>query len=317
MEVPMLRSLLAQGFAAVLFTSAAVAAEPLVTPDWLASHLDDQDIVILDLRSAAGYEETDYVKEHIPGAVWSDYSGDWRTTRDNVPGVLPPVEQLEEYLSSIGVDEDKRVVIVPAGEGATEFGGAARVYWTLKYLGHDEVSILNGGWSGWKEAGLPTETGGVTPRPSVFTAEPRQELLMSTADAARDLGTQKVFVDARPFSFFRGEDKHPAAPRHGRLPGALHLDNASFYDEENQRLKPFSELQAAVPASLAPDAQIVSYCNTAHWAATNWFVLHELLGYEDVTLYDESMVGWTQDLERPVESDRSRLDDLKAWWNSL
>jgi hypothetical protein len=59
MEVPMLRSLLAQGFAAVLFTSAAVAAEPLVTPDWLASHLDDQDIVILDLRSAAGYEETD------------------------------------------------------------------------------------------------------------------------------------------------------------------------------------------------------------------------------------------------------------------
>jgi thiosulfate/3-mercaptopyruvate sulfurtransferase len=313
----MLRSIIAQAFAAVLFSGAAVAAEPLVTPEWLSSRLNDESILVLDLRSAAGHEESDYLEAHIPGAVWSDYSQSWRTSRNNVPGVIPPVDSLEPYLSSVGIDEEKTVVIVPAGEGATEFGGAARVYWTLKYLGHDEVSILDGGWNAWKEAGLPTEAGAVTPRPSVFTAAPREELLMSTAAVASELGTQKVFIDARPFSFFQGKDKHPAAPRFGRLPGALHLDNGSFYDEENQRLKPLSELKAAVPASLAPDAQIVSYCNTGHWAATNWFVLHELLGYEDVTLYDESMVGWTQAADRPVESERSRLDDLKAWWNSL
>jgi thiosulfate/3-mercaptopyruvate sulfurtransferase len=313
----MLRSIIGQVFAAVLFSGAAVAAEPLVTPEWLSSRLNDEKVVILDLRSAAGHEESDYLESHIPGAVWSDYSEKWRTSRDNVPGVIPPVDHLEAYLSSIGVDEDKRVVIVPAGEGATEFGGAARVYWTLNYLGHEDVSILDGGWNAWKAAGLPTASAAETPRPSVFTAEPRDELLMNTAGVADELGSQKVFIDARPFSFFQGKEKHPAAPRYGRLPGALHLDNGTFYDEGSQRLKPLSELKAAVPASLAPDAQIVSYCNTGHWAATNWFVLHELLGYEDVTLYDESMVGWTQDSNRPVESERSRLDDLKSWWNSL
>jgi thiosulfate/3-mercaptopyruvate sulfurtransferase len=78
---------------------------------------------------------------------------------------------------------------------------------------------------------------------------------------------------------------------------------------------PLDEIKATVPASFAPDADIVSYCNTGHWAATNWFVLHELLDYENVRLYDASMVGWTVDDGREVESNRTRFDDLKAWWS--
>jgi thiosulfate/3-mercaptopyruvate sulfurtransferase len=93
----------------------------------------------------------------------------------------------------------------------------------------------------------------------------------------------------------------------------MSLDQNFFYDAQSERLKDLPALKASVPATLVLDAAIVSYCNTGHWAATNWFVLHEILGYSNVTLYDESMVGWTLDTARRVDSERTRLDDLVAW----
>ena len=89
----------------------------------------------------------------------------------------------------------------------------------------------------------------------------------------------------------------------------MNLDNSVFYDPATNRLRPAAEL-ATIAASL-PDGPIVSYCNTGHWAATNWFVLSEVLGRKDVRLYYGSMVEWTADARRPVESLRTRWDDLK------
>ena len=118
-----------------------------------------------------------------------------------------------------------------------------------------------------------------------------------------------TLLDARPASFFAGKEKAPAVKAYGHIRGALNLDSATFYDDKANRLKPKAEL-AAIAASL-PDGPVISYCNTGHWAATNWFVLSELLGRKDVRLYYGSMVEWTADARRPVESARTRLDDLK------
>jgi len=126
-----------------------------------------------------------------------------------------------------------------------------------------------------------------------------------------------VLLDGRPDAQYRGKEKHSAAARFGRIPGAMSLDQNLFYDAQSERLKDLPALKASVPAALALDAAIVSYCNTGHWAATNWFVLHEILGYGNVTLYDESMVGWTANAALPVDSERTRLDDLKAWLDGL
>ena len=307
--------------AAVAFSLSAglaLAAEPLVTPDWLAQQLGADDIVILDLRTAIAQSgKEDYLKAHIPGAIWSNYPGAWRTTRNGVPGVIPSVEKLEAYLSELGVSEGKTVVLVPAGKGSTDFGVASRIYWTLKYLGHDDVSILNGGWKAWAEAGLARQSGDVTPEGDMFIAEVRDNLLIGTDAVESLVGSATVLLDGRPEAQYRGRQKHSAAARYGRIPGALSLDQNLFYDAQLERLKDFSALKAAVPATLAIDAAIVSYCNTGHWAATNWFVLHEILGYANVTLYDESMVGWTVDAARPVDSERTRLDDLKTWLDGL
>lgn len=302
-------------FAAFLAsTTSAFAAEPLVSTDWLKDNLNEDNLVLIDVRTKlANTGREDYLKAHIPGAVWTDYPGFWRSDEGAVVGVLPSVEKLEASLSQLGVGEDKHVVIYPAGTSATDFGVAARLYWTLKHLGHEEVSILDGGWQAWAaDASNPVGTGEVIPEPDFFEASLVDGLNISTADVSALLGSDTVFVDARPDAQFLGQEKHPAATRFGRLPGAVQADNHGFFDVETGRLKDRDTLAALVPASIDSGSTIVSYCNTGHWAATNWFVMSEVLGFEDVALYDESMVGWSQS-EFEVESDRTRLDDFRDW----
>jgi thiosulfate/3-mercaptopyruvate sulfurtransferase len=308
--------------ATVAFSQPALAAPdvtPLVSTQWLANHIERDDIVILDIRSPfAKSGKEDYLKGHIPGAVWSEYPGYWRTDRGDVVGVLPSVEKLEAALSELGVSEDKAVIIVPAGGDSSEFGAAARIYWTFKYLGHDAVAILDGGHKAWTAENRPVETGNVTPLGDMFVAEPREDYLIATPDVAKRLNSSAILVDGRPEAQFTGKDKHSKATRFGRIPGALGLDQAGFYDDAAGRLKPRAEIASLVPATLADKSvEIVSYCNTGHWAATNWFVLHELLGFENVSLYDDSMVGWSQDESLPMASERSTLDDLRAFLGDL
>jgi len=116
-------------------------------------------------------------------------------------------------------------------------------------------------------------------------------------------------VDARPVSFFLGKEKAPAALAYGHIPGALNIDSAQFYDTAANKLKPKAELAAI--AGEVPAGATVAYCNTGHWAATDWFVLHELLGRKQARLYAGSMVEWTSNASRPLESARTKWDDLK------
>ena len=101
----------------------------------------------------------------------------------------------------------------------------------------------------------------------------------------------------------------PFAQAYGHIPGAVNLDSATFYDSGGNRLKPQAELAAI--ATTLPSGPAVTYCNTGHWAATDWFVLSEILGRADVRLYYGSMVDWTSDASRPLASARTKWDDLK------
>jgi uncharacterized protein len=154
---------------------------------------------------------------------------------------------------------------------------------------------------------------------NVFAANLREELLVSSDEVRARLGDgSTVMLDGRPEAQFTGREKSPMARLFGRLPGATHLDQSVFFDPETGRLLPQEAAAALIPADANdPDVEIVSYCNTGHWASMNWFVLSEVLGYSNVTLFDDSMVGWTENPENPIESDRSRLDDLRDWWQNI
>jgi len=304
--------------AAILFSATMAAsvagahADPLVSAEWLNAHRSDQNLVVLDIRSAIdGGGAQAYAGVNIPGSVHSDYDkAGWRVTRNNVPFMVPTVPELEKLIGDLGIDETSHVVVVPAGVNVLDFGSAARTYWTLKYVGVKDVSILDGGLAAWRQAGLPVESGVKAPSPKIFTATVDNSILALANDVEAIEGKGGAsLVDARPASFFHGKEKASASQAYGHIPGAVSLDSAKFYDPQTNRLKPKSELAAV--ASVVPAGPAVSYCNTGHWAATDWFVLHELLGRTETRLYAGSMVEWTSNASRPIESSRTKWDDLK------
>jgi thiosulfate/3-mercaptopyruvate sulfurtransferase len=287
-------------------------ARPLVTVEWLKANLSDPSVVVLDIRSAIdGGGAEAYAAGHIPGAVHSDYDkAGWRVTRNGVRFMVPTTAELEKLIGETGIDEDNHVVVVPAGVHASDFGSAARVYWTLKLVGHPSVSILDGGLAAWKAAGHQVETGVNKPQAKIFTAALDTRSLAEVAEVEKlALNGGATLVDGRPERFFAGKEKAPASKAYGHIPRAVNLDSATFYDPATNKLRPRAELERI--AVSVPQGPVVSYCNTGHWASTNWFVLSELLGRSDVRLYSGSMVEWTNDERRPVESARTRLDDLK------
>ncbi|ALM52460.1 sulfurtransferase [Halomonas huangheensis] len=285
----------------------AANVEPLVSPQWLSEHLEDENLVVLDIRSSVdnGGDRSSFEKAHIPGSIYSSYTEDgWRETRDGVQGVMPPVSSLERLIGGLGIDNDDTVVIVPAGTGATDFGSAARVFWTFQVLSHDDVTILDGGFAGWQEAGLDVASGEVQyPDPVRFEGSLDDSLLATTeeVEAARDAQVQ--LVDARPEGFFSGGEQSSATSSPGTIPGALNLPYENFLrDDKGAWHLDTAEVTARLQASeLSGDAPMVSFCNTGHWAATDWFVLSQIAGYDDVALYDGSMAEWTQDGTRPVQ----------------
>jgi thiosulfate/3-mercaptopyruvate sulfurtransferase len=311
-RVAALAALMTLGASFTASAAPASDAQPLVSIDWLKGHLGDKNLVVLDIRSAIdGGAAKAYVEAHIPGSVHSDYDkAGWRVTRNNVPFMLPTTAELEKLIGDIGIDEDSHVVVVPAGVSYTDFGSAARTYWTLKVVGLKNVSILDGGVAAWRGAGLPVESGEKKPSATNNAATLDNSLLAQGAEVETlESKGGATLIDARPASFFLGKEKAPNASAYGHIPGSLNVDSASYYDSKTNKLKPRAEL-AAISAHI-PAGPAVSYCNTGHWAATDWFVLHELLGRQDVRLYDGSMVEWTANPSRPVESARTKWDDLK------
>ena len=135
----------------ILLSLNVFAAEPLVSVGWLSDNLVNDKVVILDIRNKIdGGSKEIFGTGHIPSAIYSNYLSDgWRSTVDGIVGKLPPVNDLEILIGNLGIGNGDHVVVVPGGINSSDFGSAARVYWTFKVLGHEEVSILDGGYTAW------------------------------------------------------------------------------------------------------------------------------------------------------------------------
>lgn len=268
---------------------------PLVTPTELATTLEgDAPPLVLDIRTGEVDGAPIFDAGHIPGAVAAPYPL-FRGPAEN-PGELVPPAQLTEVLRSLGVRTDQPTVVVHAGKDETDFGAAARVYWTLKSSGVSELAILNGGVAGWEQAGLPLDTGAVTPEPSDITVTAYDKTWLATREDVQAIvegDQQGSLVDARPEEFWNGTKAHPAAARPGTLPQSKYLVHSTWFTSSPTEIDADAAQALAAEAGYGPDDSLVSFCNTGHWAATNWFALSELAGIEGTRLYPESMVGWS------------------------
>jgi len=275
--------------------------KPLVDSAWLAGNLGNKSLVVIDIRDAVDGKNP-YDAGHIPGAVDAKYSEyGWRATVNNIPGMLPPPEQIQDVIASLGVNNDSQVVIVSAGNNASEFGGATRVYWTFKVLGHDAVTILDGGYTAWDKAGQQLSTDAVAPTDGDFKAEFRPELLAEVKDVQDAIASDTNLIDARSVAQFIGKEKTNTVQKLGTVPSAVNINFDQFYHPDVPAFASADEVNALVAAAGVPtDKGLISFCNTGHLASIAWFGLSEVAGIKNVRLYDGSMSEWTADPSRPV-----------------
>ena len=291
----------------ILFSLNVFAAEPLVSVGWLSDNLVNDKVVILDIRNKIdGGSKEIFETGHIPSSVYSNYLSDgWRTTVDGIVGKLPPLKDLEILIGSLGIGNDNHVVVVPGGINSSDFGSAARVYWTFKVLGHEEVSILDGGYTAWvKKFPGNIESGIQDPNKVTFKSNFQSRYLATTEEVFQNLdNTFVAFVDARSEEQHFGKKKHGKALAAGTIPGAILLKQSDLIINNTSYVKDLdSIIELAQNVSIEADKNNIVFCNTGHWAATTWFVLSEVLGLPNVKNYDGSMVEWTADVTRPLEN---------------
>ena len=295
--------ILAAAWALALLTARpAAAVDHLVSVDWLAKHLKDKGLVVLDVRTFSQYE-----KDHIPGAVQA--FGPWQTMDEKFRGfMMPPVADLVEMLRSYGVNNDSFVVIYDQGITAQDTARSARALWTLEVLGHDKVAILDGGFEAWRQKELPTTKKHKAPARGNFSASIVSERLITLGDVKKRLRSGRtVFVDLRDMAEYIGHEKKAHIPRYGHLKGAIPLP-ASYLTIGGQNFSPSflrkkEELEdIAVGIGLPKDrsAEIVVYSNHGLQAALGYFVLHDLLGYRNVRLFDGSILEASRDDSVPM-----------------
>jgi thiosulfate/3-mercaptopyruvate sulfurtransferase len=285
--------IVALGISAVGAGAASASPPPwskLVNPSEMSDLIAAGGAIILDIRSPKAY-----AAGHIAGALNAPY-GSWRGPKDN-PGRRLTDSQLTERLQSLGIVPGSRVVVTYQGRNTTDFGAAARVYWTLKSAGLNQIAILNGGLSSWAAAGQELSTDAPTARRSAASFVLSDEWLITREGVQEVLSgaRQSTMIDARPAAFWEGKVKHRAARRAGTLEGALNITHDSWFPGSKTELTAAGRvMEIAREAGYAADGkELVSFCNTGLWAATNWFALSELAGVEGVKLYPESMVGWS------------------------
>lgn len=305
-------------FAASVFAISAsgASAQALLSPQELNAKLSVADVRVLDIRDPKSYGEN-----HVPGALNAPY-GAWRGPAAN-PGELPDLKKLTALIQSLGLTPQTHAIVVSSGKDETDFGAAARVYWTLKVLGLNNLSILNGGLKAWTQAGLPLNNAPVKVAASTFVPTINQDMIVSRDEAISLVKSGKAqLVDARPSDFFKGETRHVAAKVPGTLPGATNVEHSQWFKPGTaQFVSPEDAKKLSQSLKLKPGEETINFCNTGHWAATNWFALSEVLGQKDTKMYAGSMVDWTQAPDAlPMDNVPGRakqlLIDAKIWWAS-
>lgn len=268
----------------------------------LLAHLDDPDWAIVDCRFTLVDTEKgwrDYQRAHIPGAVYAHLDRD--LSGPVIPGrtgrhPLPEVERFVETLSAWGIDKQTQVVAYDDAGGVT----AGRLWWMLRWMGHDDVALLDGDWRAWQRAGLPVVSGVETRAPRRFVPRVRPLLQVDTEDVLANLHSpQRKLIDARSPERYCGENETIDA-KGGHIPGAVsayygpNLTSDGYFLPAEQLRRRFVDLLQETP----PD-HCVLYCGSGVSAAHNLIAM-EIAELPGARLYVGSWSEWIADPARPI-----------------
>jgi thiosulfate/3-mercaptopyruvate sulfurtransferase len=264
---------------------------PAISPQELASRLDDERVVVLDVRwglddAQAGRRA--YEAGHVPGAAYAHLYDDLSDAHDAVAGQMRAPAELVDLLEALGVGDETLVVAYDDDVIYT----AARLVWMLAVLGHERAALLDGGWPAWQRAGLPVSTEPPPARPrGRLTPAPRPELRRERADVERALAAGTPLLDCRMDETWESAGQH--------IPGARRLPAPALTDPATGGLEPPARTRERLrELGLQPGDEIVLYCGGGVSAARAWVALRAA-GWDRASVYDGSWAEWSADAALP------------------
>jgi len=275
--------------------------DALVSTEWLAAHLRDAEVRVLDgswhMPQARRDPRAEFHAAHIPGAAFFDIDAiaDHSTS---LPHMLPSAEAFAQAVGNLGVGTGDFVVVYDT-RGVVS---AARVWWTFRAFGHDAIAVLDGGLPKWKAEGRPLESGEAKPARRAFRATPRPERVRDLA-AMRDNVTarREQVLDARSAGRFTATEPEPRAGlRGGHIPGSLNLPSDTLLRPDGTLLSPVELRKRFEAAGIDFARPVTTTCGSGITASVLAFALH-LLGHQGVAVYDGSWTEWGGRADTPVE----------------
>jgi thiosulfate/3-mercaptopyruvate sulfurtransferase len=275
--------------------------DPLVSTEWLAAHLNDPRVKVLDatfkLPGVTPLPKEDFLGAHIPGAVFFDVDA-VSDHSNSLPHMFPSAEQFGRDAGALGIGNDDTVVLYDAGGWVA----APRGWWMFLSFGHKNVRVLDGGLKKWLAEGRPVATGEASPKPAMFKATFDAKRVRSMQQLIGNLESKaEQVIDARPGARFEGSVAEPRPGlRGGHIPGARSVPYATLFDANTGAMKSPDELRAAFSgAGVDLDKPIVTSCGSGVSAGVLTLALYRL-GVADTALYDGSWAEWGEQGGPPV-----------------
>jgi thiosulfate/3-mercaptopyruvate sulfurtransferase len=283
--------------------------DTLVSADWVEERLeefqsDDPSHRLVEVNNPTVTDESDYTPYedgHIPGAVFFHWEED---LSDEVNRDIASREKFEQVNGEAGVDEDSTVVIYGGGRVPNWF--ALFAYWEYKYYGHEDIRVLDGGKNYWVENDYPLSTEVPDYPAQEYTASEGDDAIRAYKSEVEDAVNRGVpLVDVRSPEEFTGEVIAPeglmeTAQRGGHIPGARNVPTASVLAEDGRFLPPAELRELYAEQGITEDDEVITYCRVGERSSIAWFVLTELLGFEDVENYDGSWTEWGNTIRAPI-----------------
>ena len=268
----------------------------LVTTDWLVEHLNDDSVVVAEVD-----ENPDlYDEGHIPGAIKLHWRDD---LQDPVERDLVEKEAFERLMGERGISNDTTLVLY--GDKNNWF--AAYAYWYVKIYGHQDVRILDGGRQKWIDESRELSNDMPQTSPATYTARDRDETIRARRDGVLNAIGKDALVDVRSPQEFSGEliaapgYEQEGAQRAGHIPSAQSIPWAQAVNDDGTFKSADALRELYGTKGITPNRQVTAYCRIGERSAHTWFVLRELLGYEDVRNYDGSWTEWGNLVDVPIE----------------
>ena len=280
---------------------------PLVKGEWLANNIDE--VVILDVRKNI----KSFADGHIPGAILVDVK-EIRIEREindrDMTRMRPDPARFEKFMRAHGINSDSMVVLTHHGKTSGQVTGAARLYWQMRYFGFDRVALLDGGNPSWVAAleDLVTEVGAITPGNYVVGDE-KPDMVATMEQVRAALQDDAVtLIDTRELRYHVGLEKKDYVYAPGHIPGSRNMPYKFLNPVKGSNRYFDRESYLSLLDSLRIDTgdSLILYCNSGYEASSAWFVLREIVGKQDVKVYDGSLHQWTQYETNPMTT---RLTD--------